>query len=250
MESISPINNIIPQTQSFNIYPTNKDKKDFTIEESKSTEEKKPFFEIVRPNKNESNNVKQEEIDLVKYIEKVDQYLAKYNKEVIDKFKESELKQKDFNPEAPFEVNNKNYKEYINNNLSEQLDNLISSFKEFIKLRSDLTIYQSKRNDLLQASAKGVDIQESLISNYDSKINEITKKIGSTNSKEYIFDNSNAKNIVSLAENLTNNIKNNLLNNESLDKINNDYKINKNNISNTLTTTHTLLESIEKIKNS
>lgn len=247
MDSISSINTNQNYVQNISII--NKDKKEFTLEinNTESTEKEQDFFEDINPIPHKL--IKQEEIELVNYTAKVEAILNSYNEKLLNELKVDQLKQNDFDIKKPFEINNKDYTNYINNNISEQLDNLISSFKESIKLRSDLSIYEQKRNNLLKAKSEGVIIQQSLLTNYDSLINEISKKIG-VSSKEYFFDQSNVEKIIKFAENIDLTIKTNLKNNVSIDSIKTNFIEEKNKINEILTTTHTLLESIDRVKKS
>ncbi len=247
MDSISSINTNQNYVQNISII--NKDKKEFTLEinNTESTEKEQHFFEDINPIPHKL--IKQEEIELVNYTAKVEAILNSYNEKLLNELKVDQLKQNDFDIKKPFEINNKDYTNYINNNISEQLDNLISSFKESIKLRSDLSIYEQKRNNLLKAKSEGVIIQQSLLTNYDSLINEISKKIG-VSSKEYFFDQSNVEKIIKFAENIDLTIKTNLKNNVSIDSIKTNFIEEKNKINEILTTTHTLLESIDRVKKS
>lgn len=247
MDSISSINTNQNYVQNISII--NKDKKEFTLEinNTESTEKEQHFFEDINPIPHKL--IKQEEIELVNYTAKVEAILNYYNEKLLNELKVDQLKQNDFDIKKPFEINNKDYTSYINYNISEQLDNLISSFKESIKLRSDLSIYEQKRNNLLKAKSEGVIIQQSLLTNYDSLINEISKKIG-VSSKEYFFDQSNVEKIIKFAENIDLTIKTNLKNNVSIDSIKTNFIEEKNKINEILTTTHTLLESIDRVKKS
>lgn len=247
MDSISSINTNQNYVQNISII--NKDKKEFTLEinNTESTEKEQHFFEDINPIPHKL--IKQEEIELVNYTAKVEAILNSYNEKLLNELKVDQLKQNDFDIKKPFEINNKDYTSYINYNISEQLDNLISSFKESIKLRSDLSIYEQKRNNLLKAKSEGVIIQQSLLTNYDSLINEISKKIG-VSSKEYFFDQSNVEKIIKFAENIDLTIKTNLKNNVSIDSIKTNFIEEKNKINEILTTTHTLLESIDRVKKS
>lgn len=247
MDSISSINTNQNYVQNISII--NKDKKEFTLEinNTESTEKEQHFFEDINPIPHKL--IKQEEIELVNYTAKVEAILNYYNEKLLNELKVDQLKQNDFDRKKPFEINNKDYTNHINNNISEQLDNLISSFKESIKLRSDLSIYEQKRNNLLKAKSEGVFIQQSLLTNYDSLINEISKKIG-VSSKEYFFDQSNVEKIIKFAENIDLTIKTNLKNNVSIDSIKTNFIEEKNKINEILTTTHTLLESIDRVKKS
>lgn len=246
MDSISSINTNQNYVQNISII--NKDKKEFTLEinNTESTEKEQHFFEDINPIPHKL--IKQEEIELVNYTAKVEAILNSYNEKLLNELKVDQLKQNDFDIKKPFEINNKDYTNYINNNISEQLDNLISSFKESIKLRSDLNIYEQKRNELLKAKSEGISIQQSLLTSYDSLINEISKKIG-VSSKEYFFDQSNTDKIISFAENMNETLKNSIQNN-SINFVKKSFLEEKNKLNEILTTTHTLLESIDKVKKS
>lgn len=245
MESISSIKNV---SYVQNVSVINKDKKEFSIEinNNEIKDKEKHFFEDINPIPHKL--IKQEEIELVNYTAKVEDLLDSYNDKLINELKKDQLKQNDFDIKQPFEINNKDYTDYINNNISQQLDNLISSFKESIKLRSDLNIYEQKRNELLKAKSEGISIQQSLLTSYDSLINEISKKIG-VSSKEYFFDQSNTDKIISFAENMNETLKNSIQNN-SINFVKKSFLEEKNKLNEILTTTHTLLESIDKVKKS
>lgn len=245
MESISSVNILSNQQEYIKIEKpkaienTSNISKEFVINEKKSFFDNTELLPI--------NKIKEEEIAFANYMADIEKLLNTYNEKEIEKLKVEQLKQNDFDIKNPFEVNNKNYDNFTTRNISEQLDNLIKSFKEFIKLRSDLNIYETKRNDLLKARSEGLSIQESLIVNYDSLINQITKKIGGSK-KDYFFDTNNANKMIEFANKINKDINNGLNKNESITNISNEFLKTKNHFSELLTSTHNLLESIEKVK--